>query len=102
MKDIVDYSSDLIIMDAQTSKAKNILQTQIGDLEYAPDFGIDLKFFLSEGFQFQNESFKAYLVQRLSEQNVTVASVEDVLTRFTRQFNFSVGDLEPTTGSLIR
>lgn len=102
MKDIVDVSADLVIMDAQTSKAKNILETQIGWLEYARDFGIDLKFFLTPDFMFQTESFKSYCIQRLAEQNVNVAGVIDTLERFERTWAITVGDPEPLSGSLIR
>lgn len=89
-------------MEAQTPKAANVLQVQLGDLEYAPDFGIDLDFFLAEDLTFQNESFKAYLVQRLSEHNVNVNAVRDVLTRFTKELTFEVGPTESQTGGFIR
>lgn len=94
MNDITSISTDLNVQDAQTSKAQNVLQVQIGALEYAPDFGIDLEFFLDPDLQFQNESFKSYLVQRLSEHHVNVNQVLESLEQFYLQYTFSVGDAQ--------
>lgn len=101
MRDITSISGDLSIMESQAPKAANVLQVQIGDLEYAPAFGIDLAFFLDPDFNFQNESFKAYLIQRLSEHNVNVNSVIDMLDRFSQQLTFRVGDAGEKTGGFI-
>lgn len=92
---------DLFVQNAQTSKAANVLQTQLGSLEYAPNFGIDLEFFLDEDLQFQNESFKAYLIQRLSEHHINVNQVVETVERFYRQFTFVVGETS-RSGGLIR
>lgn len=89
---------DLVLVDTQVSKAGNVLRAQIGDLEYAPDFGIDLRFFLDPDFQFQNESFKSYLIQRLAEHNVSVAQVLETLETFYLKFTFEVGQQQDTGG----
>lgn len=102
MIDIVGIGEDLRLFDAQTSKAANVLSVQLGSLEYAKDFGIDLRFFLNENFQFQNESFKAYCIQRLSESHVNVNQVLDVLGGLFRELTFVVGDSEKDTGGFIR
>ena len=43
MIDIVSVSDDIGLFDSQISKAKNVLSTQLGSLEYEQDFGIDLR-----------------------------------------------------------
>lgn len=102
MIDIVAVSTDLQLYDAQSPKAANVLSVQLGALEYAPDFGIDMEFFLNPAFQYQTESFKSYLIQRLSESLVNVNEVLDVVDRFTETFVFYVGDPDQNNGSLIR
>lgn len=94
--------ADLRMFNAQTSKAANVLSVQLGSLEYEPTFGIDLEFFIQEDFQFQNESFKSYLVQRLSESHVNVNQVLDVLYGLFEKLTFVVGDSDRETGGLIR
>jgi hypothetical protein len=93
---------DIRVYDAQTSKAANVLSVQLGALEYAPDFGVDLKFFIQEGFQFQNASFKAYLIQRLAEHHVNVNSVLEQIEDLYNQLIFVVGDEGKSTGGFIR
>ena len=92
---------DVRVFDAQTSKAANVLSVQIGYLEYEPTFGIDLEFFIQEDFQFQNESFKSYLIQRLSESNVNVASVTDEVMKLFRKLTFRVGDSKTKSEGFI-
>lgn len=93
---------DIRVFDAQTSKGANVLGVQLGSLEYAQDFGVDLKFFIQEDFQFQNESFKSYLVQRLSEHHVNVNSVVEIIEDLFRKLTFVVGDADKNTGGFIR
>lgn len=93
---------DLRLYDAQSPKGANVLSVQLGALEYAPDFGIDLEFFIQEGFQFQNESFKSYLIQRLTEHHVNVNSVLDVFESLFEEMTFVVGNSEQSTEGFIR
>ena len=102
MIDITNVGEDLTIQNAQVPKAANVLSIQLGSLEYAQTFGIDLAFFLDEDFQFQNESFKSYLIQRLSESHVNVNQVTDTLAQFYRQYTFEVGEPTTASGGLIR
>lgn len=74
---IANETGDIAAIDTQTARAKNILSTQIGDLVYAPTLGIDLKYFLSDEFKFQNASFKSYLIQVLASYSINVASLDD-------------------------
>ncbi len=94
MKDIVSIQDglDLGVADSVVSKAANLIAVQLGTLEYAPTFGVDKKFFLESPLQFQNESFRAYLIQRLTENQINVASVTEVLSNLFETLTFQVGD----------
>lgn len=100
MIDIVSLGSDIGLYDTQTSKAKNILSVQLGALEYAPDLGIDLEYFLSEDFRFQNESFKSYLIQRLANSGINVSSVIETIEALYTEYTFNLTAAE-TSGGLI-
>lgn len=102
MMDIVkiEDGKDLRVADSIVPKAANVLSVQLGDLEYSPNFGVDLKYFLQEGLQFENDSFKTYLVQRLTEQRVNVSDVLEQLTTFVNKYTFKVNETE-TSGGLI-
>lgn len=102
MIDITSFSTDLVLVDTQVPKSANIFQIQLGTLEYAQEFGIDLKFFIDEDFQFQNESFKSYLIQRLSESHVDVNQVLDTLEKFYLQYTFTVGESAGKEGGFIK
>ncbi len=104
MKDITEFNDtteDLSIVDTIVPKAANVLQIQLGDLEYAPTFGVDLDFFLDPDLTFQNESFKAYLIQRLAESHVNVNQVIQAVTTFVETLTFKVAQSE-ASGGLIR
>lgn len=104
MRDIKDIQDgkDLIIEDSAAPKAANVVGTQIGSLIYAPEFGADLKYFLQSELEFQNESFKAYLIERLTLHQVNVAQVTELVESFTTTFNFKVGDGQLPSEGLIR
>ena len=104
MIDIVsaEQGLDLGLYDTQTTKAANILSVQLGDLEYAQDLGIDLRYFLSEDFKFQNESFKSYLVEVLANSGINVSSVIDVLQRLHAEYTFNLTPEETSTGMIAR
>jgi hypothetical protein len=102
MIDITSIDDDLGLFDTQTAQAANILSVQEGSLEYAPDLGVDLKYFLSEDFRFQNESFKAYLIQRLANYGINVASVADVVEALHRNYTFEIVPTETEGGMVAR
>ncbi len=103
MFDIIEVKdeSDLVILSSPVRKAGNVLSVQLGSLEYAPEFGVDLKYFLDTDLKFQNESFRSYLVQRLTEHQITVADVETIIQVLDERFNFYVGDPGDNTEGLI-
>ncbi len=89
---LITDGKDLGIARTDVARAANVLSVQLGSLEYAPNFGIDLKFFLTSEFQFQNESFKAYCVERLLAHQVNVVNAIEVLRQLDKSLIFSVGD----------
>jgi hypothetical protein len=102
MIDIVDVSTDLVMFDSQIAKAKNIMSVQLGSLEYEKEFGIDLRYFLQESIQFQNESFKGYLVSVLANRGINVASLEDTLEKVFATYNFNLAPEENSGAFLAR
>lgn len=98
----VEDGEDFGMLDTQMKKAENILSTQIGTLEYSPDFGIDLKYFLDEKFRFQNESFKAYLIERLANSAVNVSGVTDLVESLSSVYTFNIGDDQSGNGLVSR
>jgi hypothetical protein len=101
--DIISIDSEgMALFDTQTNRAKNILSTQIGSLDYEPTLGIDLKYFLSEDFKFQNESFKAYLIQILANYSINVSSVSEVIEALFSQLTFELTPPEITGGLIAR
>lgn len=102
MTDIINVGEDIGLYDTQTSKAGNILSVQLGDLEYAPDLGIDLAYFLSEDYSFQNESFKSYLVEVLANNGINVSSVTETIESLFEQYTFNISPEETSTGLVAR
>lgn len=102
MTDIVSITTDIGLFDAQTARAANLLSIQAGSLEYEPTLGIDLKYFLSESFQFQNDSFKAYLIQVLANSGINVASVADVIENLFVRYVFELTPAQTSTGLVAR
>lgn len=92
MKDIVrvESGSDLGVANSVIPRAANILSVQLGELEYEPEFGVDKKYFLQNGFVFQNQSFKTYLIQRLSAFQINVAEVLETLQTLFLQYTFFI------------
>lgn len=104
MLDIVSNHSglDIGLYDTQTSKAGNILSVQVGSLEYAPLLGIDLAYFLSEDFSFQNSSFQAYLVEVLSNNGINVTQQIALINTLFTNLNIQVGAEENNSQLVAR
>lgn len=104
MIDIIsaENGQDLVVYKTQTPKAANILSIQLGSLEYAQDFGIDLKYFLSDDIKFQDLSFKAYLVERLAQSGINVTSVLETFERLYKTFNFNISPEDNSGGMVAR
>lgn len=102
MIDIVRIDTDMGFYDTQTTRAKNILSTQLGSLVYAPDLGINLKFFLSEEFSFQTDSFKSYLIQVLANNSINVQTIDEVITNLYQVFGFNLTPEQTDTALITR
>lgn len=101
-RDIVGLrNGDLDIQVGDAPKAMNVLRVQLGSLEYAPSFGIDLAYFLQSELAFQNVSFEAYCVERLIAHQINVVSVSGVLDTFMKTLTFSIGSNKNGTGFVI-
>lgn len=98
---LVTDGVDLGIGDTITPKAANVLSVQLGSLEYAQEFGIDKNFFLSSTFEFQNESFKAYMIERLTQHQVNVADVLETLESLYGVYTFKVSDTQKNSEGFI-
>jgi hypothetical protein len=102
MLDIVanETGKDMTVQDSIAPKAANVCATQLGSLDYALNFGADLTYFLQSDLEFQNESFKSYLVDRLTQHGVSVVDVIDTIQTLSETFNFEVGS--PNNEGFIR
>jgi hypothetical protein len=60
--------------DTLVYKAKNILSIQVGNLAYAPDFGIDYDLFFSD-YKIQTETFRSYAISKLAENGINALEV---------------------------
>lgn len=91
MIDIVNIlTDDLQMADSSVRKAENVVATQLGKLTYAPDFGVDLRYFLNPDFQFENEAFKSYILQRLAEASIDVATVTETVETLYSENTFNL------------
>jgi hypothetical protein len=104
MIDIVSANDglDLGVYDTEAMRAANILNTQLGSLEYAPTIGTDIDYFLTEPFQFQNESFQAYLVQVLANAGINSKDIIETVNALYSQYLINITGSENTTGFVAR
>lgn len=100
MIDIISIGTDLDIADSVAPRAANILSVQTNSLYYARELGIDLAYFLRPDVEFQNSSFRAYLVQRLATFSINVASVDELIQDLNSVLGFNLV-ADETNGSLI-
>jgi hypothetical protein len=104
MMDIVSLTDgfDLGLADTITPKAGNLLGVQVGDLSYAPTFGVDLAFYLTSNFKIQMETFKAYLVGQMILNQINVNDVVETVDTFSETLTWDVGDASEKTEGLIK
>lgn len=94
IRDIVaiEDGKDLVVAPTDAARAANIVSTQLGYLEYANGFGVDLAYFLSSDYEFQLASFQAYLVNRLAESQVNVAQCLQSVESLMNRLKFDIGE----------
>lgn len=97
-----NQGQDLGVLDTQAPRATNILSVQLGSLEYAPALGIDLDYFLSPDFNFQNATFKAYLIDVLATNGINVESVKETVLSLYSKYLINLKASENNTGMIAR
>jgi hypothetical protein len=103
MIDIVSSNENgMGIYDTDTEKAGNVLSVQLGSLEYAPQLGIDLRYFLDPDFSFQNESFRAYLVEVLASNGINVSRVIQTVQALYEKYTLEVSATDAGTDLIAR
>lgn len=103
MTDIVGFDANgMSLYDTQTERAANILNLQLGALEYWPEGGIDLRYFLTEPIEFQDASFRAYLIQKLAEWGINVASLAADLDALFANYLFRLSPQQNSTALVAR
>ena len=77
-----DTARDIKFEDTDAYKAKNILDVQLGYLWFAPDFGIDIAYYVLGDLQFQAETFNAYILGELIKRNIDIQRYESEIKDF--------------------
>ena len=100
MIDIEIKGGKAFAVDTVVFKAANLLKVQEGELEYHPNFGIDLKRFFDPDIQIQNETFEAYSLQKMAQNGINPISLAIEKKTFEQIFNYDLISAE--TGGFIR
>lgn len=95
-------SGELETFDTQTHRAANILNTQLGSLEYEQDLGIDLEYFLDPAYKFQDSSFRSYLVQVLANNGINVASIIATVQNLYQDLDINLSAEEQSSSLIAR
>ncbi len=84
--------NDLEFFASELPRAENLITTQIGDLYYRPDWGVDLAYFLNPDYTIQAEAFEAYLLQRIGVWGMNVIDFMARQRQFIREMIFNFGE----------
>jgi len=90
MIDLIFSASGISAKDTSLFKAKNILETQIGFLEYAPEFGIDYNLFFGNDLEIQIETYQAYAISKLSENGINPLDLIQQDGKFDTLLNINI------------
>jgi hypothetical protein len=88
--DLILSENGISAKDTSIFKAKNILETQIGSLQYAPDFGIDYNLFFGSDLQIQIETYQAYAISKLSENGINPLDLIQEDGKFDTLLNINI------------
>lgn len=103
MTDIISLdSSGMGTYDTQVERAANILSVQLGALEYWPEGGIDLRYFLTETIQFQDSAFRSYLIQILATWGINVSSFVSELEALLSNYFIEISPEDNSGGMVAR
>lgn len=97
MRDILTLvdGKDIGLSLTTLPRAANVVAVQLGELEYAPTFGVDKRYFLNTDVLFPNDSFKAYLIKRLTEHRINVAEVLERFSALFATYRFQIVEEQP-------
>lgn len=90
MIDINLNQNNLVIVNTSIYKAKNLLETQIGSLIYAPNFGIEYDLFFGEDLRIQKETFVAYAISQLSANGINPIETLTSDGKFDTRLNINI------------
>lgn len=90
MIDLIFKENDLQVEDTSIFKAKNILETQIGFLHYAPEFGIDYNLFFGNDLEIQIETYQAYAISKLAENGINPLDLIVEEDKFDARLNINI------------
>lgn len=79
-------------------KACNLLRVQIGDLAYAPGWGIDLEMFFDPNVEIQTDVFKKYSIKKMAENGINPVSLVTDEKSLETIFDYVVVDAGKTGG----
>lgn len=96
-----ENKNDLVIVSSELPRAANLIDVQLGQLYYRPDWGVDLEYFLNPDYEIQAESFEAYLLQRIGFWGMNVINFAAKQGRFVREMIFNFGNAKENN-SLMR
>ena len=93
MIDVKSFGSDSA-KDTKNDKYKalNLLAVQLREKNYAPDFGIDLDFFINSDYEITPKTFTTHILKRLSDYAVAVDRVENVVDDFILSAKINIKD----------
>ena len=77
------------------------MSVQQGSLEYAQDFGVDLKYFLDNPIEFQTVTFQSYLIQRLSLSMINVTEAIATVQKFISDLKLKVRSNESQNEGML-
>lgn len=79
MIDLIKFQNgDLRFQDTNLKKAASVMETQLGSLEYLPEFGCDYNYFLKSDISFQAESLRSHIIEKLSQNLVPVNTIDEL------------------------
>lgn len=80
--------NDLEFVSSELPRAENLIGVQLGTLNYQPNWGVDLEYFLNPNFEIQAECFEAHLLQRIGFWGMNVIEFMSKQGKFVREMIF--------------
>ena len=87
-----EKKNDLEFFASELPRAENLITTQLGDLFYQTDWGVDLAYFLNPDYTIQAEAFESYLLQKMGFWGMNVLNFIAKQQKFIRQMIFNFGE----------